>query len=532
MKQLDRRSFLARSGVVLGAAGAAAYVDVARGGARRRPTPRRRRPAPPWPATDLSAHEPFTGVHQSGILNPAPAQATLVALDSFAPDHQHADAGAAGAQPARAGAHGRRPGSAARGRRRRRPTPDARPDNAPDALTVTIGFGSSLFDHRYGLAPQRPRELTPMPTFPVDELDPDRMPRRRHAADLRRAPRHRRAHAARADAHGARRASSSAGRSTASRAPTAGRRRRAARATCSRSATAPPTRTTTDAKLMDELAVWPAPASRAGPPAAPTRSCAIIRMHVEFWDRVGLLEQENMIGRARDTGAPLGGTDEFEDPRYDLDPQGNRIPLDAHIRLANPRTPADRRPADPAPRLQLPPRPRRGRPARPGPRVRRLQPGHHAPVRDRSRTASTDEPMVDYITPVGGGYFFVPPGAQPQRLRRQRPLRVGGARPGGARSGYRPRAPTADRRPGDPATARTRPVVLGQRPSTSSRTRSSTFSAASTCLAPAGVTTITRARRSVSEGWRSARPAASSSSTVTTIVVLSRPMSRASSVWV
>ncbi|GAC1381914.1 MAG: hypothetical protein NVS2B15_17080 [Pseudarthrobacter sp.] len=57
-------------------------------------------------------------------------------------------------------------------------------------------------------------------------------------------------------------------------------------------------------------------------------------MLVEFRDRVGLGEQDNMIG------APLGSANENDKPDYATDPKGETIPLDAHIRLANPRTPA------------------------------------------------------------------------------------------------------------------------------------------------------------------------------------------------
>jgi deferrochelatase/peroxidase EfeB len=62
-----------------------------------------------------------------------------------------------------------------------------------------------------------------------------------------------------------------------------------------------------------------------------------IRMLLEVWDRSSLEDQEQTIGRAKYSGAPLGGHDEFESLDFAKErPSGlPAIPVDAHVRLAS-----------------------------------------------------------------------------------------------------------------------------------------------------------------------------------------------------
>ena len=53
-----------------------------------------------------------------------------------------------------------------------------------------------------------------------------------------------------------------------------------------------------------------------------------IIMHLETWDRTNLQEQENTFGRYKESGAPFGKTNEFDEVDLSL------LPVDSHVRLA------------------------------------------------------------------------------------------------------------------------------------------------------------------------------------------------------
>lgn len=134
----------------------------------------------------------------------------------------------------------------------------------------------------------------------------------------------------------------------------------------------------------------------------------VIRMLVEFWDRTRLSEQEALIGRRKESGAPLDGDIETDVPDFASDPDGELTPLDAHIRLANPRTPETEddlifrtglsfsRGFDAAGQLDQ------------GLAFVSFQRCMSQFLNTQQRLAG--EPLEEYIRPEGGGFYFALPG--------------------------------------------------------------------------------------------------------------------------
>ncbi len=407
MSAIDRRSFLRRAGGVGLGGLAAGYglgaTTAGEAGAAESPEQAARRVN----LEELDTKRRFDGVHQAGILTAAANFAAFVALDSVA-----AGTGdlVTALQNLSSRARELTEGGPYPVREYDEPPYDSGTlgsDVAPDALTVTIAFGAKLFDGRYGLASRKPRRLVEMRAFPHDDLDPERT-----GGDVlvQIAAGHQDTvdHALRELLKPIRGSLQPrwtvAGFTGAQRGPSPHSSRR--NHFGFRDGTSNPD--VTDPKTMERL-VW---ARRDGGEPAWTADgtyqvVRAIRMHVEFWDRVGLHEQEEMIGRKRDTGAPLGGTGEFENPRFDLDPKGERIALDAHIRLANPREPKtiDQRILRRAWNYSD------GFDADGQLNVGLLFVAFNQDIQRQFVAVQerlNDEPMVDYITPEGGGYFFAP----------------------------------------------------------------------------------------------------------------------------
>jgi len=207
----------------------------------------------------------------------------------------------------------------------------------PSRLTVTFGFGPSLFEKPgLGLAAKRPAALRPLPALPGDELDPAESggdvcvqacsddPQVAFHAIRNLARIGRGVVAMRWSQLGFGRTASTS-RSQDTPRNLLGLKDGTANIRAE------------DGEDMDRF-VWvggEGPAWMRGGTYMVTRR---IRMLLEVWDRAPLQDQERTIGRHKYSGAPLGGSEEFEPLPLDQQRNGHPlIPPDAHVRLASAR---------------------------------------------------------------------------------------------------------------------------------------------------------------------------------------------------
>ncbi len=291
----------------------------------------------------------FYGAHQAGIVTPAQDRLHFAAFDVTTTSRdrlirllqQWTDAAAKMTQGLPVGEFGAVDGS-----------PLAPPDDSGEALglsasrlTITIGFGPSLFEtatgvDRFGIADRRPRSLTALPLFPKDNLSPARS-----GGDL--------CVQACADdpqvaVHAVRNLARIAFGTATVRWSQLGFGRTSSTSTAQitprnlfgfKDGTA--NLKAEDPALLDEHVWVPSSAQDANGAWLAGGSYLVARrisMRIETWDRTSLTEQERLIGRTKSDGAPMSGGTEFTAP--DFEAIGARdeplIPVGSHLRLAHP----------------------------------------------------------------------------------------------------------------------------------------------------------------------------------------------------
>ncbi|MER8183417.1 iron uptake transporter deferrochelatase/peroxidase subunit [Kitasatospora sp. NPDC094015] len=162
LRGVSRRALLGSAGAGL-AVGAAGGALTTRALTTDRPAGDAAGPAGPPASTLGTAAVPFHGPQQAGILQPQQARVQLAAFDLA--DNAGRDGLRTLLQKWSATAALLAEGKPA-GEHENQIALDA----GPCGLTVTFGFGASLFD-RTGLTEHRPPALAPLPDFPGDALD-------------------------------------------------------------------------------------------------------------------------------------------------------------------------------------------------------------------------------------------------------------------------------------------------------------------------------------------------------------------------
>ncbi|MFH8441479.1 iron uptake transporter deferrochelatase/peroxidase subunit [Streptomyces sp. NPDC018026] len=282
-------------------------------------------------AADAGAAVPFHGAHQAGIATPVQDRLHFAAFDVTTEDRAAFVALLKEwTAAARAMTAGHAVGEGAYGG-----LPEAPPDDTgealglkPSRLTLTIGFGPSLFA-KFGLADRRPEALADLPKFPGDNLD-----RARSGGDLC-------VQACADDPQVAVHAIRNLARIGFGKVVV----RWSQLGFGKTSSTTPDEQTPrnllgfkdgtrniagTEKDRLDRF-VWAA--GKDGSPWMAGGSYLVarrIRMHIETWDRTSLQEQEDVFGRDKGEGAPVGKAKERDEPFL------KAMKPDAHVRLAHP----------------------------------------------------------------------------------------------------------------------------------------------------------------------------------------------------
>jgi deferrochelatase/peroxidase EfeB len=326
----SRRGFLALGGAAVAGAGVGALATHAAEASEGNK---------PAAATD---RVPFEGAHQAGIATPAQQRLAFAGYD-FTLDSGSVAANRAAlkellqtwtAAAAAMCAGQMVPGDST--------TPTAPPADTGEAvglptanLTITFGFGPSLFDRRFGLAGKRPAALADLPHFAADQIDPQNSD-----GDL--------CIQACADdpvvAFHAIRNLARLGRGTVvMRWSQLG----FGKASSTSAAEETPrnlmgfkdgTRNieTADDALMKQYVWVGGDGDQAWMRGGSYLVARRIRMKIEAWDRDYLSDQEAVFGRQKVSGAPLGGIREHDTPNFATTEAATGEPViatDAHIRL-------------------------------------------------------------------------------------------------------------------------------------------------------------------------------------------------------